>query len=498
MKPFDLTPRPFWRLLGVTCTLLGLIFAINPTRAASQASTNRPSDRNASIQAELDGMRRMALQGDPTKRPLVISGRASNRKDWLQKALTKGYAASGHTNAAWAENVRAAFAAYVDYSRASKWDVYTNLVRATSAAIKAGCDDPMIRYMDIRYRLADERPGEEPMALALLRAHEALMGSQYHPVLKFYSGWRAAETIASASPQADISMLNASTSIALEDLGRDTNAPVDEVFEAAGFWVNYSKGNTWMDSNFSDFEKIADRFWGREEPCIRFQGMIELERAWNSRGGGFANTVSDKGWEGFSDHLKKAERSLNTAWQMNSNSFQTAYLMMRLELGQGRGRAVMERWFERAMALDTNSFDAATLMSFYLEPRWYGSDYDCLDFARRCVASTNWGGRVPMVLETTHHSLARYYKKEDAPEYWHRTNVWADLQSSWEKFFKLNPQDAGWRHDYARDAYLCGQYKAFLEQTALFKYGTNFDYFGGEQKFKDMIKEASAARKTKE
>ena len=72
--------------------------------------------------------------------------------------------------------------------------------------------------------------------------------------------------------------------------------------------------------------------------------------------------------------------------------------MMEVELGQGQGWARMQQWFARAMALSPDYYDAAKLMSFYLEPRYFGSQQTVLDFARSCVASTNWGGAVPLVL----------------------------------------------------------------------------------------------------
>ena len=176
---------------------------------------------------------------------------------------------------------------------------------------------------------------------------------------------------------------------------------------------------------------------------------------------------------------------------MNSSNAYTAYLMMKVELGQGRGRDRMEQWFARAMALDTNYYEAANLMSLYLDPRWYGSKEEALAFARKCVTSTNWGGRVPLVLPDLHRSLARYPNSADSPGYWQRPEVWDDVRSAYEKFFRLNPHEFGYRHDYARDAYLCGHHSEFLAQTKLFPW-TNFNFFGGEGKFQEMLARASS------
>jgi hypothetical protein len=67
------------------------------------------------------------------------------------------------------------------------------------------------------------------------------------------------------------------------------------------------------------------------------------------------------------------------------------------------------------------------------------------------------------------------------------------MQSSWEKFFAINTDVTRWRHDYARDAYRCGQPELFLEQVAHFGDQTNYAFFGGEKRFREMLEKAAAA-----
>src|SRR5262249_41422792 len=101
----------------------------------------------------------------------------------------------------------------------------------------------------------------------------------------------------------------------------------------------------------------------------------------------------DEGWKAVQERLTHAASFLSTAWEMNSNVAETAYLMMRVELGQGQGLSRMETWFHHAMDLEPNYDDAVRLMALYLEPGRHGSESQLLEFARSCVASTNWGGR---------------------------------------------------------------------------------------------------------
>ncbi len=480
---------------AVAAAALLLLVSCKPKTENPPSPPAPPAPRPAAtkVQSETDRLRGRPLVHEPSQRPLILSERAPNRRDWALRALERGYAESGHTNVQWDASVHAAFVAFADCTREARADRYDPMVAAIAAAVGAHCDDPMLQYMEVRYRLADRPGSSEAFALAALRAHESLCDSRYHPVFKFYAGYRAVEAARTAEPKGDRSVRFAFTTAALEDLARDTNAPPDEVFDPAFLWVDYTHAKWWLDFVLGDLQPILERNWGREEPWFRFRGLVEIQRAWEARGTGFANTVNDQGWEGFRKHLSQAESSLTKAWQMNSNVARTAYLMMDLELGHGRGRETMETWFNRAMALDTNYYDAAKLMSYYLEPRWYGSEEEALAFARTCATQGKWGGSVPLVLVDTHRSLAGYYKLTDSPQYWQRPEVWRDVQLSWESFFRLNPEAVNWRHNYAKDAYLCGHYAEFLQQARRFSAGTNFAYFGGEQKFQEMVAKAAAA-----
>ena len=435
------------------------------------------------------GATNSAVRATSANRPFILSQPAPNRREWVIHTLQQGYRDTARTNAAWDNSVQRAFVAFADYSRVSTTN-WPSLKKALGD-VPANCDDPMIRYMRIRY--SEESQSKEKTAEDFVQAHDVMLQSSYHPLFKFFAGVRAAQSGRDADRQNRSEMLWQTTA-SLVDLARDTNAPIDEVFESANLWVDHSKGKQWITSITGNLEGVLERNWGQTEQWFRFYGKVEIERAWGERGRGWASTVTEKGFEGFEEHLAKADKALTKAWQMDSTKGETAYLMMRVELGQGKGRSRMDTWFRRAMALETNYYDAAHLMSFYLEPRWYGSDATALAFGRSCVASTNWGGQVPLVLARLHHSLSKYHQTTNAA-YWHRPQVWKDVKSSYDKFFALNPESAGWRHDYAMDAYNCGQPAVFLEQTKLFAFGTNYAFFGGKENFEKMLESANVATK---
>ena len=463
---------------------------MNPPPRATEPVRGQP--RYTNLQAELDKLRGVPHEHNPARRPLVLSERAATCRDWLLRALDRGYAQGGHTNSQWDPLIHAAFVAYADYTHAGTTLAhYAVLTNAVLVAAASGCGDPMVRYMQVRYGLVDTSARPELFALASLQAFRGLWDSPYHPLLKFMAGYRAVDAARQVDVNGDRSTLLSFVTTSLEDSARDTNAPPEEVFEAAGRWVEHTPARGWVDMVLSDLQSIMERNWSREEAYFRFRGQAEIARAWNERGSGYANTVTAEGWAGFNKHLEQAEPFLDTAWKMNPSNAYTAYLMMKLELGQSRGRERMEQWFERAMALDTNYYDAASLMSYYLEPRWHGSVDEALEFARRCVTSTNWGGQVPLVLPQLHHSLAKFKNLAESPDYWQRPEVWEDVRSGYERFFQLNPDAFAYRHNYAGDAFLCGHYAEFLAQTKLFGF-TNFQFFGGQERFRRMLAKAAA------
>jgi hypothetical protein len=458
---------------------------------APQPST-RPSVAHTKLQSQMDGFGGLPYEHDPARRPLVLSERITNARDWLLSILRKGYAETARTNAQWDAAADLALQAYANYSRVSA-DAhnFSALTNAIVSVIAKGCNDPMVQNMQLRYGLSESNRTQQEFAIASMDVFRAMILSHQHPLLKFMAGLRAVDAARDAEPKSDRSRPIGQVTAALEDLARDTNAPASEVFDPAFMWVEHSTAKGWSDYVMSDLQGIIEQTWGQDERFFRLRGLTEIDRAWSARGGGYANTVTDQGWEQFKTHLNQAALSLEKSWSLNPSNAYTAYLMMKVELGQGQGRARMEKWFNRAMDLAPNYYDAVDLMEFYLQPRWYGSDEIALEFARSCVSSTNWGGQVPLVLANLHRSLADYHELKDSPRYWQKPGVWEDVRSSYDKFFQLNPNDYGYRHNYARDAYSCGHYEEFLAQAKSFPW-TNFQFFGGEAHFHEMIRRASS------
>jgi hypothetical protein len=146
----------------------------------------------------------------------------------------------------------------------------------------------------------------------------------------------------------------------------------------------------------------------------------------------------------------------------------------------------MERWFHRAMDLNTNDIVACQLKMNFLTPVWYGSDQEMLTFGRECVNSTKWGGRVPLVLVDAHIGINFRNDSAGQAEYWKQSEVWADVESAYERVFELNPDDNLYQN-YAWYAYHAEQWDKLNELIP--RLGPeNYSFFGGKEEFEKMVR----------
>ena len=112
-----------------------------------------------------------------------------------------------------------------------------------------------------------------------------------------------------------------------------------------------------------------------------------------------------------------------------------------------------------------------------------------LEFAGECANSSKWGGHVPLILLDAHELISQSLGREARKDYFRRPEVWADLKQAFDKFFRLNPEETGWHHNYASYAYRAQQWLDLNRELALL--GTvNYDYFGGKAEFDKIVQAA--------
>jgi hypothetical protein len=426
------------------------------------------------------------------------------RWKWNVATLQGDYESHGHRDPKWDKDAGEALKKFAEIRVRPEDDpeTHADLVGdSAESAVNAGCDDPLIKYLHCRYA-----PGNSAKTLSQRQDEFRLVAkdlekSGYAPARKFYANVDAAEWLWSRRNTNLWPEVRQFRAAALGDLGQalqDKTLPGEEAYQACdAFFQMVERNNRELTNAYVTIEKLLFNNRPRWVTAYLIKADYYLLYAWRGRGNGTADQVTEEGWRLFRERLAEAEQALKRAWALDPNNARTPVLMIQVAEGQQKKRPEMESWFQRAMNLDPNNYEACRGKLHYLYPQWYGSREDMLAFGRECVVSTNWGGRVPLILVDAHSELARSLSAADRDAYWGLPEVWPDIKAAYEKYSQANPDATRFRYPYAAYAFRCGQWRDFNEQIALLrKTGDelNVSYFGGKEAFDKM---AEIARQQK-
>ena len=439
--------------------------------------------------------------------PASLAAETQARLDWNLKTTVGAYQKSSFKGAAWDDYAVKALTEFARIRSKAETDTETgNLVISsnTAAAVRAGCKDPMVNNLFIRFAMTQtlltQTNRKMAYADAFCKNAAAMENSAYPDIRKFYADFHAVHQYAWANnyptnTPPEVDAVRHHMFGHLESLMKDKTIPPEEIYDACSEFLNlFRSSKESFPACWKCLEPLLVNNWSNEPTAYLLKGEAYIDLAWLARGGEYADKVNEEGWKLFKENLELAEQALNRAWELNKNDARVAVKMMTVELGQGIGRDRMELWFSRAMRIDPNNYEACNSKVLYLEPKWYGSIEKMLSFGRECVANKQWGGRTPLVLVNAHSDIPIYYLKDsEKANYWTRPGVWPDIKAAYNRLFELNPNSAAWRRDYARYAryaFLCGHWDEFLSQAAVFRGGTDFSYFGGKEKFDKLVANA--------
>jgi hypothetical protein len=448
-------------------------------------------------------------QSDASRKYASIAARHEHL-DWSLKSLVDAYQVAGHTDPKWDDSAKTAlteFARLVSNSTLPDEEAASIISNNCATAVGQGCDDPMIQYLYIRYCM-EQAETKEKFAEAFCNVAQQLENSSYPAIRKYYGWLRTGQQVIYAygygtnvPPEIQSLGIWGHAESDLMAALDDQTMPAEEVYDASNPFLDLYQSDKVRYATL--YKSITDKVAGKRTksaPILLLKGGVEISLAWQARGNGYADTVTTDAAKLFNDHLDAAETALTKAWALDPGDTRIADKMLTVELGQGKGRNHMELWFKRAMDSNSNNYEACSAKLTYLEPKWYGSVNDMLDFGRQCVANEKWGGRVPLILVDAHLSVQRQYATGWVKtNYWSQPEVWADINSAYTRFFELNPDATSWYHNYAWYAYQAAQWDTFNDLVP--KLGqTNYEYFDGKDNFDKMVEYSKkrAARPTSE
>jgi tetratricopeptide (TPR) repeat protein len=109
------------------------------------------------------------------------------------------------------------------------------------------------------------------------------------------------------------------------------------------------------------------------------RGAWMITAAWSQRGGGFAGTVTEDGWIGFGGHLEQASISLQHAYQLDPQELLACSKMLSVSMAI-LDDATLNHWFQRAIEIDPNYWNAYSRKAWAMYPRWGGNEAELIVF----------------------------------------------------------------------------------------------------------------------
>jgi hypothetical protein len=437
---------------------------------------------------------------------------AREESDWNLRTSLDAYNRFGHHDPKWDDEARKGITLFVTPGR--QGEAFDVLEHVTSIL---KCDDPFVLYLDARLlegravEAANDRQRNTNLVTSAINTYVAsskFFEKTDYPASRKCFAWFHTVACIYGSSAKDVPEMKANAASwadkavalwpqVLAEPGISTRFLLDIGAGILDAQVKCSRERGPVtDEMFTPFEKAFPK---SPAPLV-FKGQAYIDYAWDARGYGFAQTVTPAKAALFQERLASASEMLEKAYALDPSDPRAAVAMCHVELGQGRGRDVLNKWFDRAIAahpdadlsfLYPGNRDAYGWKLEYLQTRWYGSIDDSLAFGRECLATRNWHGNVANMPVRVHEELARFMQGPAADAYWHNKLVWSDIDAAVGPPARMYPESASWGSLYAWWAFRCGQWKVADSQFKRLGDKLEVARFGGPEKAEAARKEAA-------
>jgi len=144
----------------------------------------------------------------------------------------------------------------------------------------------------------------------------------------------------------------------------------------------YNMFKDYRDIGGSSSHKFFDRYrenlkiWAEKNPEAGAPAIaraaFEINLAWAARGGGFADTVSEKAWVKFHQHIKNARTILEVAPELAKQDVNYYDIWLTIHLAEGSDLDEFQKTFEAGADLMPTFTPLYLSMAYALQPKWYG------------------------------------------------------------------------------------------------------------------------------
>lgn len=170
---------------------------------------------------------------------------------------------------------------------------------------------------------------------------------------------------------------------------------------------------------------LAAKSWHETDPqdpdSTLAWGLALRDWAWDARGGGYANTVSERAMNLFGERLMQALPLLRTAAELSPCDPNPLDGLIWTGMALGAPRKQIQDWFEEGIRRDRWNLDLHHSRLQTLCPKWDGSNEALLQFVDQVSASAPAGSDLQALVPMAHYEVAARMS-DDAPEiesrYW--------------------------------------------------------------------------------
>ena len=369
-------------------------------------------------------------------------------------------------------------------------------------AVKLGCDDPLVQYLDVQYSRADID--------ALEGAHQTyytmikLIPTRYHAFLKSVALVESADSLSLASAGKHLSkeeweprwnsilvIINRAHELS-PALFADREIPAGQLIDHMNdFFDPWGRGGNDRMKYFSWVEEEWVKVRSPKDPLLQLmRADLLTASAWDVRGTGWAKDVKEDAWPIFYDRLRQAEAEAAKAVAQGWSNFAIVRVMNSVALGLDYSDAEKDQWFELGKRLSPGDIRPYYSRAYALSPRWHGPGDDVHGFTRQLKATGGWTDELPFLLINAYED--KWCGCAGASEqYLSRPEVTADVLAVFQPFLAKYP-DSGWaRGQYVRWLARAGRWTEVKSQLKLiapdrFRVGA----FGGQAKYDEIRKRA--------
>jgi tetratricopeptide (TPR) repeat protein len=219
-------------------------------------------------------------------------------------------------------------------------------------------------------------------------------------------------------------------------------------------------------------------------------GIVHISYAWEARGSGFANTITEEGHRIFKMRLSTAKEYLEKAYSLDPSDPVVPAELITVAMGMGLGRNEVEKQFQRAIIADSTDHQAYFSKLLYLMPKWFGSKEEMFSFARESVRKAPPKTRIPLVLPVAHWEM--YQRSGENSSYFRNPNIWKEMKEVYQTVTKSFPEEKTTRNWFARTAYLAGDYDTAREELKKIGDDWDKDAWNNKSTFDEVKRELSA------